>query len=121
MPVSRMFMIIAGQSKRHMTHMHENHINRRNEGLTIFLFHGSLKASSDRSFCGKSFAFGMTLAMRINAFRTGAGGFTSSAIFSTTNSQKIFPKMSEYLATLLPENTQSSQDEHKKSIISGFP
>ena len=59
---------------------------RVNKGQTIFLFLSSLKASGARSFFGKSFALGMTLDMRVNTFRTGAGGFTSSAILAATYS-----------------------------------
>lgn len=64
-------------------------VQQINEELTIFLFRDCLKASSDRSFCGNSFAVGITLDSMVINFKTGSGGFTSSAILATFENQKI--------------------------------
>lgn len=47
---------------------------------TSFLLLGSLKNSSLKSFFGKSFASGNSVDIKINAFNTSLGGFTSSEI-----------------------------------------
>lgn len=62
---------------------------RVDAGHTICLFLESLNASSARSFCGKSFAFGITLDNRANTFSTGAGGVTSSAILAQLRVSKF--------------------------------
>lgn len=55
-------------------------LNNKCTSLTVFLFMGSLNARSPRSFWGNNFASGRMYDMRLNPFKTGPGGVTSSAI-----------------------------------------
>lgn len=65
--------------------------------LTNFLFCASLKASSPRSFCGTSFAFGISLDKKIRTFWSGSGGFISFEILKQNPGQNIlhWPKKSQ--------------------------
>jgi len=54
---------------------------------TTFLLPGSRKVSADRSLCGNSFAFGITLDKRFNTFKTAIGGSMPSATLAPKQEQ----------------------------------